>query len=190
MKIVVANNKGGQGKTLLVVMIIQYLSGKGYPVTACDLDRTQINLTDLLQGIPGVEIFSRFEDIPDNGVCVVDTPPYLDDGLITVIQQADCLVVPVQLGRNAIQGVGRMREIRGDKETRYVINGYDDSYIQQQGKEYLKEQGYEICGVIPRYKRLSCNIDCMASWSDGFAQSQIDQIKMVLANITRGVKNG
>jgi cellulose biosynthesis protein BcsQ len=184
MKIVVANNKGGQGKTLLAIMLIQYLTRKGTVVTACDLDRTQLNLTDCLRETK-INVFSHFDDIPANSLCIVDTPPYLDETLMSVIKRADRLVVPITLGKHAVQGVGRIAELRDKKDTKFVINAYDDSTIQKQAKDFLTGQGFKFVGIIPRYKRLAYNIDCGLPWLAGFPAAHVESIEKILDNLVK-----
>jgi cellulose biosynthesis protein BcsQ len=184
MKIVVANNKGGQGKTLLAILMIQYLTRRGRAITACDLDRTQLNLTDCLQEST-IKVFTRFDDISDDSLCVVDTPPYLDEALMNVIKRADRLVVPITLGKHAVQGVSRIAELRGKQDTKFVINAYDDSTIQKQAKEFLAGQGFKFVGIIPRYKRLAYNIDCGLPWVTGFSPAHVEGIEKILASLTK-----
>jgi cellulose biosynthesis protein BcsQ len=184
MKIVIANNKGGQGKTLLALLLIQHLISEGETVTACDLDRTQLNLTDCLQDSK-VKIFSRFNDITTDSICIVDTPPHLDENLMNVITCADRLVVPITLGKHAVQGVRRIGELRGKHDSKFVINAYDDSTIQRQAKDFLISQGFEFVGTIPRYKRLAYNIDCNLPWIAGFSPVHIKQIKKILNDLVK-----
>jgi cellulose biosynthesis protein BcsQ len=184
MKIAVANNKGGQGKTLLAILLIQHLNSEGKNVTACDLDRTQLNLTDCLQESK-IKVFSRFDDVTDDSLCVIDTPPYLDENLMSVIKCVDRLIVPITLGKHAVQGVRRICELRGQQDTKFVINAYDDSTIQKQAKDFLIGQGFEFVGTIPRYKRLAYNIDCNLPWFSGFSPIYTKQIKQILNDLVR-----
>ena len=185
MKIVIANNKGGQGKTLLAVLLIQYLQQKKKgEVAACDLDRTQLNLTDSLQET-GIKIYPRFSDIPAGVLCVVDTPPHLDDNLMEVIKSADSLIVPITLGKHAVQGVRRIAELRDKQDTRFVVNAYDESTIQKQSRDFLQEKGFKFSGIIPRYKRLAYNVDCGLPWYTGFPPEHIKYIERTLENLTK-----
>ena len=185
MRIVIANNKGGQGKTLLAVLLLQHLQHKRKPkIAACDLDRTQLNLTDSLQE-SGLKVYARFEDIPEDVICVVDTPPHLDESLMEVIRRADRLIVPITLGKHAVQGVRRIAELRDRQDTKFVVNAYDESTIQKQSRDFLQEQGFKFSGVIPRYKRLAYNVDCGLSWHTGFPPAHIKFIEKTLDNLIK-----
>jgi cellulose biosynthesis protein BcsQ len=182
MLIVVANNKGGQGKTLVSTLLVKYLltnpenAGR---IVGCDLDMTQQNFKDNLTG-SSIPVRQSFDDIPKDLACVVDTPPSLDENTIKAVKAADLLIVPVVLGKHAVQGVMRIAEIRGGMDLRLLINEWDASIVQRQAESFLEEQKFNIVGKIPKYKRLAYNLDAGLEWFSGFPEAYAQIIAEIL----------
>jgi cellulose biosynthesis protein BcsQ len=184
MLIVVANSKGGQGKTVIATMLIAFIRDRlqdkdKEKVIGCDLDRTQQNFTGNLKenGIP----VKSLDDIPGGAICVVDTPPSISEEVVGVIRRADLLVVPVVLGRYSVEGMLRVAGIRGVKsDLRIIINEWEESAVQKQAKAYLEEHGFNIVGSIKKYRRLAYNMDAGLRWFSGFHSAQIGKIAEVL----------
>jgi CO dehydrogenase nickel-insertion accessory protein CooC1 len=184
MKIVITNNKGGQGKTLIATLLTKYLlSNKDNEdtVSGLDLDSTQKNFTDNMSGA-SLYFFSRLEDIPNDKICVIDTPPNLEKST-AAIRAADILIVPVILGKHAVQGVGRVLEVRQKKDLRLIFNEWDESAIQIQSEQYLINEGFNIAGKLPKYKRLAYNVDAGIDWYAGFSETQIKLVVNILNNL-------
>jgi len=188
MIIVVANNKGGQGKTLLATLLTKYLvsnpKNEGN-IVCCDLDSTQQNFKDNLADTD-LPIVATMTEIPDKKLCVVDTPPSLDKDVMEATRIADILVVPVILGKHSVQGIMRVAEIRGKKDLRIVANEWDASIVQKQAEEFLTEQNFKFYGKIPKYKRLAYNIDAGLDWYTGFPNTQIKKIAGILSELLKG----
>ena len=128
MLIAVANNKGGTGKsTLAFLLAANLISYKEYEnrVVACDLDREQLNFTDMVNSLNSYEpnAWKRltqdyapgkitFTEQPMNYagtsdcVCICDMPPVLlsDPHIVPVLRTADLLVIPVRGSRTSVQG--------------------------------------------------------------------------------------
>jgi chromosome partitioning protein len=103
--IVVANPKGGVGKSTLATQIAGWLASRGRSVTLGDLDRQQSSLQWLaarapnLPHISGWEISSEGVAKPPKGTtdAVIDTPAGLHGNRMDVAMKvADILVVPLQ----------------------------------------------------------------------------------------------
>jgi chromosome partitioning protein len=103
--IVVANPKGGVGKSTLSTQIAGYFAAKGHAVMLGDVDRQQssrmwLNLRP--QGLPAIQAWEvSGDDIvrPPKGTThvVLDTPAGLHDKrLEAVMRHADKVVVPLQ----------------------------------------------------------------------------------------------
>jgi len=187
MLIVVANNKGGQGKTLLATLLTKYLvsnpKNEGN-ILCCDLDRTQQNFKDNVT-ISGLPVVTSLANVADNLLCVVDTPPSLDRDVMQAIRSADILIVPVIPGKHSVQGVMRINEIRGQKDLRLVVNEWDASTVQKQAEEFLTSQGFKFYGKIQKYKRLAYNIDAGLDWYSGFSDTQIKGIVDILNGLLK-----
>ena len=189
MLIVVANNKGGQGKTLIATLLTKYLASnpknKGN-IICCDLDRTQQNFKDNLARTD-LPIITATSDIDDSLFCIVDTPSSLNDDVIQAIRSADILIVPVVLGKHAVQGIMRIAETRGKNDLRLVVNEWDSSIVQKQAEKFLTSQGFKFYGKIPKYKRLAYNIDDgLDFWYTGFPVSTIKKITGILSGLLQG----
>ncbi|GHV37971.1 hypothetical protein FACS1894187_16010 [Synergistales bacterium] len=187
MLIVVANNKGGQGKTLTATLLSRYLASNPENegnILCCDLDHTQQNFKENMaeSSIP-VTTLVPVENAP---LCIVDTPPSLNKEVIQVIKNADILIVPIILGKHSVQGVMRITEIRGKNDLRLVVNEWDASSIQKQSEEFLSEKGFKFFGKIPKYKRLAYNIDVGLDWYAGFTDPTIEKITDILNKLLKG----
>ena len=183
MLIVVANNKGGQGKTLVSTLLTKYLASNPENegnILCCDLDQTQQNFKDNMTDV-SCPVVSSIGDIGDQLICITDTPPSLSKDVMQAIRAADILIVPVVLGKHSVQGVMRVAEIRGRKgDLRLVANEWDASSVQKEAEEFLSEQNLTTYGKIPKYKRLAYNIDAGLDWYTGFPDKQIKKIVGVL----------
>ena len=187
MLIVVANNKGGQGKTLLTTLLTKYLASNPKNegnILCCDLDRTQQNFKDNVTGM-NLPVITAMADVANDFLCIVDTPPSLDKDVMQAIRDADILVVPIVLGKHSVQGIMRVAEIRKEKDLRLVINEWDDSAVQKQAEKFLSAQGFKTYGKISKYKRLAYNIDAGLDWYAGFHEVQIKKIVGVLDELLK-----
>jgi cellulose biosynthesis protein BcsQ len=192
MLIVVANNKGGQGKTFIATLLTKYLASnpknKGN-ILCCDLDRTQQNFKDNLAD-SNLPVVTSIENIDNSLLCIVDTPPNLDKDVMQAIRSADILIVPVILGKHAVQGLMRIAEIREKKDLRLkdlrlIVNEWGSSFVQKQGEEFLTEQKFKFYGKMPKYKRLAYNIDAGLDWYTGFSESQVKNITEILNDLLK-----
>jgi cellulose biosynthesis protein BcsQ len=191
MIIVVANNKGGQGKTMISTLLVRQLltnpknRAKG-KITCCDLDKTQRNFTDNLKGLDIAVITDLANVSPENGhCCVVDTPPSLDPDTVRAILKADMLIVPIILGKHSVQGLLRIAEIRGRGNLKIVLNEWDNSTVQKQAEQHLKQSGFNIVGRLKKYKRLAFNMDAGDDWFAGFSEQQAKQIGSLLNKLLK-----
>jgi MinD superfamily P-loop ATPase len=178
MLIVIANNKGGQGKTLLATLLVKYFASNPENegnIICCDLDKTQQNFKDNLNDM-NIPVISSLGGIAKKLLCIVDTPPSLDKDVIYAIRNANILVVPVILGKHSVQGVMRVAEIRNKDDLCIVANEWDDSTVQRQAEGFLNEQGFKFLGKLPKYKRLAYNIDAKLDWYTGFPETHIKKI--------------
>ena len=187
MLIVVANNKGGQGKTLIATLLAKYLASDPKiknNILCCDLDQTQQNFKDNMADT-NLPVVTSLAEISDSLLFIVDTPPSLNKDVMQAIINADILIVPVILGKHAVQGLMRIAEIRGKKDLRLVVNEWDSSIVQKQSEKYLTEQGFKFYGKIPKYKRLAYNIDAGLDWYTGFPDAQVKKTVDILNKLLK-----
>lgn len=100
--ILVANPKGGSGKTTLSTNLAGYYATQGKHVTLADLDRQQSALQWLerrpakLPRIHGLD--ARRKDLPGKSdILIVDSPAGVHgDKLSEIVKQADCVIIPIQ----------------------------------------------------------------------------------------------
>jgi CO dehydrogenase nickel-insertion accessory protein CooC1 len=186
MLIVVHNNKGGQGKSTICALLTFYLlsnpKNKGL-ITACDLDTTQQNFRGLVGGYD-VPMYNNLTEVSSNVICIVDTPSDLEKS-IEAIKIADLLIVPIIVGTHAIQGFSRVKEFRGDKEIRVVLNQWESSAITRAGEEQLKLRGVKITAKIPRYLRLHYNLDSKQEWYAGFRSDEREKIMRAIKQLLK-----
>lgn len=100
--ILVANSKGGSGKTTVATNLAGYLATQGHRVVLSDLDRQQSSALWVARRPAGAAtIYSQqlrakdYEEEP--GWIVTDSPAGLrEDKLSDAVKGADCIVVPIQ----------------------------------------------------------------------------------------------
>jgi hypothetical protein len=123
-------------------------------------------------------------EVPTGVICVVDTPSDLGKS-IEAITLADLLIVPIIIGAHAIQGFSRVKEIRGDKDLRVVLNQWENSAITRAGEEQLKLRGISVTAKIPRYLRLHFNLDSKQEWYAGFRLAERKKIMNAIAQLIK-----
>jgi len=98
--IVVAQQKGGVGKTTLALNVALYFARNGANVAIADAD-AQGSLTasaDLLEGLRLVSVQEVFNGKAEADLVVIDTSPRNDADLPKVLALADFVLVPVKPG--------------------------------------------------------------------------------------------
>jgi chromosome partitioning protein len=100
--ILIANSKGGAGKTTLATNLASYLAVSGHRVLLQDLDRQQSPAQWLSRRPADLPIIYSYnahnkEKSKDTTWVVTDTAAGLrDEKLADVVKQADCVIVPIQ----------------------------------------------------------------------------------------------
>ncbi|GAB3901926.1 ParA family protein [Spirosoma agri] len=98
--IVVAQQKGGVGKTTLALNIALYFARNGANVAIADAD-AQGSLTasaDLLEGLRLVSVQEVLNNRAEADLVVIDTSPRNDADLAKVLALADFVLIPVKPG--------------------------------------------------------------------------------------------
>src|SRR5690348_12594853 len=106
MNIVVANLKGGVGKTTAAVYLAAAAVARGHdPVVLVDADRQASSAVWLeerpLEGVEVVEAPSErtvLRAMKGDGVVIVDTPPGDERLVHSALQEADSVVIPTRVG--------------------------------------------------------------------------------------------
>jgi chromosome partitioning protein len=101
--ILVANPKGGAGKTTLTTNLAGYLASQGEPVLLWDLDRQRSTLTWLASRPAHLRVIHRLDSgkhkhgSPDGpGILVLDSPAGLHgDKLTDLVKRVDKVIVPI-----------------------------------------------------------------------------------------------
>ncbi|NOT14565.1 MAG: ParA family protein [Methylotenera sp.] len=100
--ILIANPKGGSGKTTLATNLASYFAGQGYSVILSDLDRQQSSAQWLRRRpevLPDIHLHSHKGKSAHlvKEWLIVDSPAGLrEDKLSAAVKEADCVIVPVQ----------------------------------------------------------------------------------------------
>ena len=101
-KILIANSKGGAGKTTLATNLASYLAVSGHRVLLQDLDRQQSSAQWLSRrpaDLPLIHSYNAHTKEKSNDATwvVTDTAAGLrDEKLADAVKQADCVIVPIQ----------------------------------------------------------------------------------------------
>ncbi len=154
--ILVANPKGGSGKTTLSTNLAGYYATQGKHVTLADLDRQQSSLQWLqrrpekLPRIHGLD--ARRKDTPSKSdILIVDSPAGVHgDKLSEIVKQADCVIIPIQpsafdIGatRDFLQVLEEEKAIRKHKTFVAVVGMRVDTRTRSSAilLDFLKETG-------------------------------------------------
>jgi chromosome partitioning protein len=102
MKVItVSHQKGGVGKTTLTLNLALYFAGAGLRVAVVDTD-SQSSLTDIRELVEGVDFLPvealKNGKIASYEVVFVDTPPYLQNNLVSLFEMSDFVLVPSTAG--------------------------------------------------------------------------------------------
>lgn len=99
-KILVANTKGGSGKTTLVTNLAGYFANQGHIVAINDIDKQQSSTQWLLRRPKAATKIHLFEDGKDKQKAdwlITDSPGGLRDKKISdAVKEADLVLVPIQ----------------------------------------------------------------------------------------------
>ena len=100
--ILIANSKGGSGKTTLATNLAGYFATQGASVVLSDLDRQQSSTQWIARRPADIAIIhphsarSKAQNISPDWL-ITDSPAGLrEDKLSDAVKQADCIIVPIQ----------------------------------------------------------------------------------------------
>lgn len=99
--ITISHQKGGVGKTTLTLNLALYFAGAGLRVAVVDTD-SQSSLTDIRELVEGVDFLPvealKNGKIAEYEVVFVDTPPYLQNNLVSLFEMSDFVLIPSTAG--------------------------------------------------------------------------------------------
>ena len=159
MNIVVANLKGGVGKTTAAVYLAAAAVERGHdPVVLVDADRQASSAVWLeerpLEGVEVVEAPSErtvLRAMKGDGVVIVDTPPGDERLVHSALQEADSVVIPTRAGGVEFPRVTYTLGMTPAKTPRGVVvtaarlgtNDLDETVA------WWKQEGIPVWGVVP-----------------------------------------
>ena len=129
--ILVCNQKGGVGKSLIADEIAFSLDRSGIPYNFYDLDG---------QG----SVIHETKTDPEAVVSVIDTPGALQKELRDWIKQADLVIIPTRTTSRDIQPLFRMQKAVESVQSRsvpvlYVLNGYNRFRASKDFLDWFKQ---------------------------------------------------
>lgn len=138
--ILICNQKGGVGKTLIADELAFALERDGIPYSFFDLDE---------QG----SAIHKTVNNPDAEVQVVDTPGALQDDLIKWIENADMVIVPTMMSNRDTKPLMRMIEIlkpfeEKGKPVLYIFNRWNRFNITRQFIDWFQAKYPELHTAI------------------------------------------
>lgn len=162
--VVVANPKGGVGKSTLSTHIAGYWASQGHAVTLGDVDRQQSSRMwldlrpDTAREITTWDVQRDFIVRPPRGAThvVVDTPAGLDGmRLRDLVRLADGVVVPLQPGifdMHATRAfIDLLQEVTGRRELKVGLVGTrasDRMLATRELRRFMEELGLPVLGML------------------------------------------
>lgn len=136
--ILVANPKGGTGKTTVADELAFAFEAKGMLVSFANLDNQ------------GGTIHESIEH-PGSDLMIVDTPGRLADEAKDWAKSADLLIVPTNPSvRDVIPTIELVKTMKRHIPTYLVVNRYNPNrVVSKQFDLLLEEQGLEVIGRLP-----------------------------------------
>lgn len=137
--VLVCNQKGGVGKTLIADELVYAFERDDIPCNYFDLDAQGSSL-------------HKQKIVDDAQVQVIDTPGALQSELIDWIDKADMIVVPTKLTLRDQQPLETMIEIlkpyQGKKPILYVLNGWNRYTASKQFTDWFEKAHPELKSTI------------------------------------------
>ncbi|MGN8936856.1 ParA family protein, partial [Collinsella sp. HCP28S3_E5] len=132
--ILVCNQKGGVGKSLVADEIAFSFERSGIPVSFYDLD-TQGGTLHETHEADGAQ------------VAVVDTPGALQEGLADWLKEADVVVIPTRTTSRDIEPLMRMRKAvfkNSRAKIVYVMNGWNRFKASRDFMVFVSSSGFQL----------------------------------------------
>lgn len=171
--IVVANGKGGTGKSTLCIHIANYLTSLGKPVAVLDADEGQTIMKMRAVELKGKQDaavpwpvwkatengMSFMEKAKSMGDCyvLVDCPGTLNDNLLPYFQSADAIVIPFKFNDVVIMRTMdfmKVLQMSNIKAKQLYLPNYIDIRVKYPNEEPIKDMFRRNGGaVLPRIKQ-------------------------------------
>jgi chromosome partitioning protein len=164
--LVIANLKGGPGKTTTTAYLAAAASRRGRPVLIGDADASS-GISEWMQewinnewvsgvqvaGVPSVRLLNQLVTMPlaAEEVLIIDTPPNSDHLMVEAMNHADVIVIPTRVGGGELSRVQATLSLAPATTPRGIVicsarSGTKDLASTTQGWQAL---GESIWGVIP-----------------------------------------
>jgi chromosome partitioning protein len=184
--IVVANNKGGTGKTTIAAIIAQTAIEGGTPVVILDLDHAQRDFTAAMSAYE-CEILGKVSELNQareagNGLIVVDTPPSLLEDKDKAMNLADIILIPVSHTIRALEGVKAIVAAHPDT-ARIVLNLNDPRSALETKIIETASSHFKVLCTLKQSGRIRINLTTGVSWYSGLMPAQ----KMQYGKLFKGV---
>ena len=176
------NFKGGVGKSTISLIISEIAAQSGLRVLAIDLDE-QRNLAHTLSlassSLPSLEIRTSLAPefaTEDFDLFVLDTHPAKDEYIISALNFADIVLIPVLGDFYSIINLRSVYDYAisagvGSGQIAIVKNCMSNVKVSTEIENVLDEQGYSSAGRLPRSNILIRNIASGNHW-DKFMQTK------------------
>jgi chromosome partitioning protein len=172
MKIIVANQKGGAGKTTIAMLLANYLTSQDNEIIVLDMDfqRSLLSIFDndsvlfsqqQKYEVLGIEMAQYPElkttlDDLDNGIILIDMPGKIDDNdMIPIIMDADLIICPFRYDKITFEStlifIQVVQHIRPDVRFVFIPNAVKTTAkyeTKKQVDDYLQTIGV-VTGPIP-----------------------------------------
>jgi chromosome partitioning protein len=162
--VLIANPKGGSGKTTLSTNLAGYFANRGRHVVLSDMDRQQSSLSWLERRperyplIHGLEAHGKTKDSLSADWTIIDSPAGLrNEKLSDAVKEADWVIVPMQSSsfdigatQDFLQVLREEKAVRKEKTFVAMIGMRIDSRTKAAAnlQNYLEESGFPIMGHI------------------------------------------
>lgn len=147
MKILVTHQKGGVGKSTVSIALANFFLSEGIKPALVDMDLqgSIISFSNIYKK-KGIDVYSRLtwkeiQELP-NEVTIIDTPPYLYDGVKDFKENVNFVIVPIILNLydiGAVNGTIKLLEDNNLIDKSFLLINHNNKSREKKNLEVVQQ---------------------------------------------------